>query len=765
MDSTRLREILASFADDPTSLEMEKGRLVVQIQHELISATMTTRSGDLYITEEDETLPAAKWVANRIAQLDYVADRVLDLFKPLANFVTPSGSLLDLVGETVADDPQPVTDALVASQTFLERKPGGVCSVLYLTSDAGEGKTTLIRELARRQAIAYREKRTDWLLLPFSLGGNPFLRLDNVIAAGLLNQLRIRRFYTNAFLQLVRLGFIIPALDGFEEVFVETSGEAASSLGNLIRDMRGEGSLLVAARTAYFEYKRMDRQAKLFDTIPNFEVGFGRIALARWSREEFIAYCGQSGVNNPEDLYRDLSDHLGPDHALLTRAFFVSRIAELAETAAGVEFLRQIQPHVQDSFGPFVDQILEREVTEKWLDKFSQPAGPLLTVSEHHELLRLLAEEMWTSKRGSMPTNTCEDLADIYCEEKRKSAAVTRQVRERLQNHALLIADPTGTQVGFAHDHFREFFLGEQLGEYIRTRSAADIRKILRVDSVSGWTLDSAIAHALKGGGSPAALLKIAHEMSLTEGPTSFVRENGGGICIRLAEKLLDDQQNFAIEGMTFPENALSRRLLSGVVFRRCYFRSTSLYGELKNVEFASCEFEHLETSDEFSFHAVTFSDCLFHGLTVSRGDQVVEFYDPSVIESYLSTSGASLLKQSQTLLLQEAVPEDDEQLQVVRKLIQVFSRATQVSDSVLKLRLSVHAPTFFNDMVVDLLRVGVLRSVKNRGGGVQQRFGLGQSMSVIGNAMAEARGSYPAFLDLMARNPARTLEDDDAHQ
>jgi hypothetical protein len=761
MDLTRLKEVLASFADDPASLIVEKSRLVVQIQDELITATTFTRDGTLYVTEEGETLPAPRWVATRIAQLDLVADRIAGLFPINPKFVEPAGILLDQIEECPDDTGRPVDSAVKTAEQFLGRKPGGVCSVLYLTSDAGEGKTTLINHLARRQALAYRKRSSDWLLLPFSLGGNTFLRLDNVIAAGLLNQLRIRRFFIDGLFHLIRMGYIVPALDGFEEVFVEGSGEAVSSLGNLIRDLRGEGSLLIAARTAYFEFKRMDRQARLFDTIPNFEVGFGRLSLSRWGKREFTAYCELDDVPNPDQLYQDLSDRLGREHALLTRAFFVSRIADLAKTVDGAQFLRDIQPKVQDSFRPFIDRILEREVREKWIDKFSQPAEPLLKLEEHHQLLRLLAEEMWTSKRGSLPRTTSDDLADIYCEVNKKTPAVTRQIRERLPNHALLVADVSGTQIAFDHDHFREFFLGEQLGEYIRTRAAADVRKLLRMDAVAAWTLDSAVALALRAGEAPSTLLKTVIEVSATEGPTSFVRENGGALCLRIAEKLAASGHFSNIASMTFPEDGLAGRVLKDLRFMKCYFRSTLVSGAMSNIEFEQCEMEHIEVEDEFSFQAVKFVDCQIHGLTITRGDQVVDFYDPAIIETYLSRAGASLIKASQAVLPTGQVPEDEEQIKIVRKLLQVFKRTTQVSDSVITLRLGVHASAFFADVSADLLGADILRRVKNRGGGTQLRFRLGRSMAAIADALAESRGSYAAFLQLMRDSARGRLEDD----
>src|SRR4051794_23868961 len=89
---------------------------------------------------------------------------------------------------------------------------------------------------------------------------------------------------------------LVPALDGFEEIFVETSdGDAVTSLGTLIGQLGGEGTLLIAARKAFFEFKRLDTQAKLLDTLPNVDVGFGRVSLRRWAKQEFVEYCHRRG--------------------------------------------------------------------------------------------------------------------------------------------------------------------------------------------------------------------------------------------------------------------------------------------------------------------------------------------------------------------------------------------------------------------------------------------------------------------------------------
>lgn len=206
--------------------------MLAQIGSEIIEASLRTHDGGLYVQEGGKEQTAEKWIINRLAMLDLLAERILDSIEETTAFVVPAGELVDEIEHAVSELPVPVDDAVKAVHDFLERRPGGTCSVLYLTSDAGEGKTTVIEHLARRQAEQYRSRKSDWLLVPIGLGGRPFLRFDDVVMAAFMNQLRFQRLYYDGFLQLVRMGVLVPALDGFEEIFVETSeGEAVTVSG------------------------------------------------------------------------------------------------------------------------------------------------------------------------------------------------------------------------------------------------------------------------------------------------------------------------------------------------------------------------------------------------------------------------------------------------------------------------------------------------------------------------------------------------------
>src|SRR5262249_55050858 len=152
----------SSFLDSADQIEWSKGMLVAQVGSETIAAELRTRDGSLLVTEGGKEQVAEKWIINRLAMLDLLADRILASCSENAAFVTPSGQLLDEIERANSDAPVDVDDAAKAAYDFLARRPGGTCSVLYLTSDAGEGKTTLIEHLARYQAEEYRKRRSDW---------------------------------------------------------------------------------------------------------------------------------------------------------------------------------------------------------------------------------------------------------------------------------------------------------------------------------------------------------------------------------------------------------------------------------------------------------------------------------------------------------------------------------------------------------------------------------------------------------------------------
>ena len=436
-------------------------------------------------------------------------------------------------------------------------------------------------------------------------------------------------------------------------------------------------------------------------------------------------------------------------HPLLTRAVFVKRLVEIANSAERDKLLEEIQPE-ENYFLPFIDKILTREINEKWIDKYGEPPQPLLSLEEHHQVLRLLAEEMWISKTGSLSSEMCSSLADLFCEIRGIKPTSARQIRERLSQHALLVSVGSNkNQVAFDHDHFREFFLGEQIGMYLADSAKSDLRKMLRAELLPNWTLDSAVSVALRRGASAKQVATVVMETAESESPASFTRENSGALCIRL----LEHAEGVAIDvrQVALPGDALRGRKLTGASFTECYFRPSSLYGShLERVVFRACDFDRLDVDASFRVEGVQFVDCRIHGLSIERQGSDTEIYDPSRINRYLemigcAISGAGLGEASEQTVAE--IMDIDPQLQIVRKLLMIFMRSTQVSDHILNLRLGVHAHKFFSEIRSELLDVGVLAEVKHTGAGSIHRYRLGRQVSVIEEALTSCNGSYSEFL------------------
>ncbi len=291
MDFQTVRNILLHFADSPTDLLIKQGKVLVQVREELIEATLVEKEGNVYVDENGAMLSAEKWIVNRIAKLPVLADRIISHVPIEKHFVRVEGQFLDDISaspEETVIDVSSVEDAVLKT---LNSRLAGVTKILYLTSEAGEGKTTIIEHISRKQAESFKKNETDWLLLPISLGGRPFIRFDDVVIGALTNKLRFPFLYYDSVIELAKIGVLVLALDGFEEMFIETSsGDAISALGALVQNIGPSARLVVAARRAYFEFKSLKTQSQLFDAISKEDVSFSRISINRWGKNQFIEY-------------------------------------------------------------------------------------------------------------------------------------------------------------------------------------------------------------------------------------------------------------------------------------------------------------------------------------------------------------------------------------------------------------------------------------------------------------------------------------------
>jgi hypothetical protein len=753
MDFQTFRRLLTTFADRAGDFNASRGQLLVEVHGDLIDAGIAMREGSVWVTEQGRTASAEEWITQRIARLPQLADRLLSFVPEEGHFISPSASLLDQLEIAPTEAEVAVSDAADSAIDYLGRKPAGTSSVLYLTSDAGEGKTTLINQIARRVARAYKEKTTDYLVVPIPLGGRTFLRLDDVVIGALVNRLRFPYLYFESFVELVRIGAIVPALDGFEEMFIESApGEAVSALGTLVQSLRSSGTVMVAARKAYFEYRSFETQSRLYDALGEESVSFARMNLARWDREHFLRYAQSRSIQNPEALHERVAARLGASHPLLTRAVLVRRLLDLATANDSLAFLETLTGKTEDFFSQFVGAIVEREAHEKWIDKQGDAHAPLLSVSQHCELLSMVAQEMWENNVDALRSEVMDLLAELFCEQARLPVVVARQVTERLKQHALVVQDPQRRMFSFDHEEFYYYFLGLAVARVLQTVQVAEARRLLRVADLPRLTADVAV-HAVDA----VHLQKVVDCISQAadaEGPASFTRENAGGLLLRLMAR--DVGKVKEVRSLTFPEDNLAGRTVEQMTFTGCYFRPTRLsHTTLRNCIFVDCEFERIEFTDGHTIEKTRLENCRVHRVSVA--DPEIDAFEPKRVSSLLAANGFAVKESTTktvdiptTASVEREGADVDEELNAALRFIRVFLRATEVNEQTIRARLGSRYNLFEQRVLPVLLERELVQEVAYSGSGVQRRFKLQIRMNRVEQAERVAAGNFRAFLNAL---------------
>ncbi len=750
MHFEEFKRVVTCFADRVDDVATSGGELLVQIRDETITARLSNRPDGLFVEENGDRMPAERWIVTRLARVPLLADRILSYVPLPKPFVQTSGLLVDQPDQNASAEGAQVLDVSETATQNLDRRPGGTTSVLYLTSDAGEGKTTLIDYLAVKQAEAYRAKKTDWLLVPIPLGGRTFLRFDDVVVSSLVNRLRFQLLYYDAFLELVRLGVLVPAFDGFEEMIIEgSSGEAISALGNLLKQLRSAGSILVSARRALFDNPGFGSRARLFDAITGDEhVAFAHLSLNRWDPDAFTKYSTERGVADPSHLFGEVSSRLGQKHPVLTRAVLIRRLVDIAVEEDDISaLLDRIGRDSREYFHDFVACIVEREANQKWLDKSGEPPSALLTSDEHHELLSLLAQEMWIGATDELGMDVISLLVEMFAGQTGKSPAVERQIGERIRQHSLLAPTRPG-RMAFDHEDFCVFYLGQALGRALVADDVSDVRVILDKAALPGHAVAEASSFVRRWGKGLRQPLELLQTLANGELPASFVRENCGALTV----VLLDGADGaHEVQNMSFPPNALRGRKLTGLTVSGSYFYATALAdATFRRCRFVDCHFERIELDAVEEVTESLLEPVHVDSILKESGDDQVPIFDPDRIARELRSTGFNVgpaePETEPPVDSLNGVADDD--LRLTQRFVRLFLRATAVNEGTVRSHLGVKSNHFFKELLPRLTQGGIVEDIPYKGHGSQRRVRLGISMARIEKAVATADGVFDRFVE-----------------
>ena len=683
------------------------------------------------------------WIAERLGRLSSLARAIQSTLNSGSPFVSPDGeyelnwSIEDFTNQGNA----PVCDVL---EKVCRTKNHWETHVLYLISNAGEGKTTILERVASLQAKDYIPGQGR-VVVPISLSGKPFIRFEDLVIGTLANRYKFSSYFFPSFIAMVKLGLIIPAFDGFEEMFVESpSGEAISSMAEFIKELKGSGTILVAARSAYFEHQNLTTQGRFYDAVSSSPVVFSKIRIEKWRKTDFISYGLARALTELEAdrLYNSISASFGENHPVLTRAVFVRKIFDSFEDSGSInDFLQIAFTSYNEFYKNFLNTIIEREAS-KWLLKSRSTATPVLTVHQHRLLLSLIAREMWTSRSELLRDDVIAMITDLFIEAENLSAEQASQVRKRITDHAVLkMTDGNKNYFEFDHQDFYQYFLGYSMLNSISEGKYDDIIDLGRKGRWAKTTLDSCIFGVVESGNRKSQLELL--ERLKVEQKASHARENVALLVLMINNSFCE---SIIIDNVAFDTEPFDAIKLCNTEFRDCIISSLRTSNLGVNVVFTNCKILEIELDGgSVGIGARLVGDTEISSLH-DHDDDTVDYAPASILAKLTSKLGFSFQNISGQLFVKFEAKEVDDRLTTMEKVLRVFYNRIEVNEDTLRTRLSKRFGLFWDEMLPGLLGI-VFEYVNYRGSGSQARLRIVCKFERIQEALKVAEGNYDLFV------------------
>jgi hypothetical protein len=738
MDLKEILADIAAFADSEDAVQIDKGLAVFQRDRKTYECRLVETASGVEVDFDGRRLSYRRFLAEELGRMSILAGALRDKRKALSPFIDVTADMTSSL-----DVPSNSQSALTALGEACKLRPFGETRLIFLTADAGHGKTALLRQLTRRLAEDYLARKSDMILFHIDTQGRSFVRLEEAVARD-LGQLRMFGLFYPGVLRLVRSGLLALAIDGFDELLAEIGvGEAYSGLGALLRQLEGKGVVIASARSAYFLIENYAAQTRLLTSLPDTHVTVEHMRLQPWSKDQTIEYFrlyrGEDGglISDPVGLYDGLCANLGPDHPVLRRPFLVYRMAALVASnayAPGELALESGQSSLQ-VVPKVIQALLKREVEEKWRD----PNGePYLTVDQHLTLLSAIADEMWTQGKNSLPVEVVQVVCETVLDELKIPPAHRVQIIHRVGAHALLPPEPGG-DLSFDHEEFLNYFLAARLTQLMKARDNFGLQRFCELHPLpiaSGlWAANAEEWSRQQAEDIVARLGKL----TTSELRSTYLKQNAGTIAAQLATRLGNDEAGaFEFDSMYFEGDLWSDSALKGSRFKKCTFIGIDLSNaRWEDCSFESCDFDGLIFNERTQLEGCRFAgDCSVLGVLKRREgeEQGLKNFVFEECRHYLEELGAQF-ESAEPIKLQvhPLKPVPKEKKQALDIFFRIFNRNSGVTENVAKLKLGAGRYSLFRkELLPQMLKHNVVRATEYTGGGLQERWELTNPLEII---------------------------------
>lgn len=548
--------------------------------------------------------------------------------------------------------------------------------LLFLTAQAGEGKSTLLRRLTAECAARFAKGLQHRLPLYIDAQSSGLAQLGQAIAKA-LDDLRSHLTYRSVE-SLVREDLLVLIIDGFDELIGArgTFDDAFSSLSNFVARLEGRGSVIAATRSVYYEQEYRDRAASLgLQDTTAYELEPYR--LVPWDDEHRREYqtllLDAANVNDDErqTLHRTLDDIAQGDAAdLLRKPLFARDVSVLVLQDA-------LAPHQP---GEDVVTRLVRSYNVRESGKLVMGGEPVLNADQLGWLYARVAEEMWDLESREVDPDTlrfvAEDAADTARLPENRAALLANRIPYLSMFRQ---AQPGRPYVAFEHELFFWYFLARALGQPTGTRPGWQ-RRMLAKAAVSSEAADFAAADMLKTGGDAQGALDLLRDISVTPGPRALqVAENAGqfAAAVLRAASRNGTGNNLRIRGLTFAGVDFHGLRLTGCAFDQVDMNRC----DLTDATMDNCTSNRLFLREILVDPATTRLDLTglrpgrnVQGLQTTHDGAIRTEYDPTKVLAVLQQLGAADVPPPEPL---HDVPTDT--VDLAERLCRAYSRRNKI--------------------------------------------------------------------------------------
>lgn len=664
METARVQRDLSAFADAGTQVTVAGAQFQwldrgVRVEAEIApNGGVATRSHEyasyasfLASSEMADLRGVARAIANTITQKENYLDADADAESPSGE--STRGSALTLIRDLVAEDPD------------------GRTRLIFVTADAGSGKTTVLRELVRLQAERYLAGEATYLFLYVNAQGRALARFNEAMAVE-LQDLRTHLTY-HAVAPLVREGLVVPVVDGFDELIGTQGGydDAFSSMSSFLAQLEGQGALVAAARSAYYEQEFLARANRSINSgIDSWSQW--PVRLHRWSTDQVREYAANE-LGSDSELESAVEAAFAPEDVseLRGRPLFVARVVDLVKHRVQLS-------HGRGLLDSLVESYIEREQGAKLL---SRTGRPLLDSDQLREYYTELALEMWHQKTRQLSRSSLRETAELFAGIADLGDDGQRILIERAPTLAFMeSAGPTGG-IEFEHETFMLYFLSSSFAEFWVADDPGPFAQILSKSDVTDELADYVVLKLAAW--DPEWLVEklqvvaasaILRRQQIAENcgalAVAALRQNpeSSGLHLRGFEFAGLDWSRVSARNLEFEDCALRRCDLRGVQLHECSARGLVL----EEVQLSAASWIEVSGLDWAS--AVS-------GIRWSTTDGATQvIYDPLMLRARLAGVGLPSATEEPGVGVEWAA--DAEVVEILSELARAYGRANPVCEA-----------------------------------------------------------------------------------